>query len=209
MAVRSSFTAGEVLTAADLTDTFAGKADYPTGGSDGQVISKSGTTTAWVNAGLSLVAKEPFTLSSGVQVNGCFTTSSENYLVMVEFGASNTTSLVARLVASTVPSSGTVYRYQRLYGNASTAGAAYTAADTAFLLNGGLSSTAVNSAHLFVFRPAFATNTVVNIGPSFGSNQIVDLIAGYHDSALAYDGLFIGPIAGTISGTISIYALKD
>lgn len=50
MAVRTSWTAGDVLTAADLTDTFAAKIAYPSGGSDGNVLVKSGTAAAWGTA---------------------------------------------------------------------------------------------------------------------------------------------------------------
>jgi hypothetical protein len=51
MAIRNDFAPGEVLAAADLNDTFGSKADYPSGGSDGQALLKSGTTTAWGAAG--------------------------------------------------------------------------------------------------------------------------------------------------------------
>jgi hypothetical protein len=51
MAIRDDFAPGEVLTASDLNDTFGSKADYPSGGSDGQALIKSGTTTAWGAAG--------------------------------------------------------------------------------------------------------------------------------------------------------------
>ena len=54
MAVRDDFAPGEVLAAADLNDTFddlrdglASKADYPSGGSDNNVLVKSGTSAAW------------------------------------------------------------------------------------------------------------------------------------------------------------------
>jgi hypothetical protein len=47
MTIKASWSAGDVLTAADLTDTLAAKAAYPTGGTNGQALVKSGTTTAW------------------------------------------------------------------------------------------------------------------------------------------------------------------
>jgi hypothetical protein len=47
--------AGDILTAADLNAEFGSKADYPTGGSDGQALIKSGTTTAWGAAGGKLI----------------------------------------------------------------------------------------------------------------------------------------------------------
>jgi hypothetical protein len=55
MAVRNDFLPGEILASQDLNDTFGAKADYPSGGSDGQALIKSGTTTAWGSAGGKIV----------------------------------------------------------------------------------------------------------------------------------------------------------
>jgi hypothetical protein len=51
MAVRNDFTAGEVLAAADLNDTFGAKVDYPSGGSNGDALIKDGTAALWGTAG--------------------------------------------------------------------------------------------------------------------------------------------------------------
>ena len=45
------WSAGNVLTATDLNSALAAKAAYPSGGTNGNALIKSGTTTAWGNAG--------------------------------------------------------------------------------------------------------------------------------------------------------------
>ena len=51
MAVRDDFSAGEVLAAADLNDTFAAKLDYPSGGANGDALIKDGASAVWGSAG--------------------------------------------------------------------------------------------------------------------------------------------------------------
>jgi hypothetical protein len=70
MAIRNDFTAGEVLAAADLNDTFGSKVNYPSGGADGNALIKSGTSAAWGSAGGQTLISTTSLTGSSVLVSG-------------------------------------------------------------------------------------------------------------------------------------------
>jgi len=111
MAIRDDFTAGEVLAAADLNDTFASKIVYPSGGADGNALIKSGTSAAWGTAGgLALVTSEDFTAVSSISINGAFTSSFDNYRVIGSLTTNSSgANLLARLRASGTDNTSSVY----------------------------------------------------------------------------------------------------
>lgn len=113
MAVKSSWSAGDVLTAADLTDTFAAKANYPAGGSNGQALTKSGTSTAWAtisphgNSGEATVATSQTTTSTSytdlaTAGPAVTVTTGTKALVTITCSMNNSTSNEAQVVSFAV-----------------------------------------------------------------------------------------------------------
>ena len=99
----------------------------PSGGADGNVLTKSGTAPAWTSAGavggLVLLQAETLTAVSSISLNNVFSAAYENYKIVfsVTTGASGTSSL--RLRASAADETGSNYNQQRFsaVGNTTTA----------------------------------------------------------------------------------------
>jgi hypothetical protein len=186
MAVRNDFAAGEVLAAADLNDTFASKADYPSGGSNGDLLTKSGTTTAWAApsvAGLTLITAESFSAVSSVSVNGCFSAG----------GADATTNYVGLNTFST-NTAGPV----RSYGTGQSSfnlGAIEAPGSTKTTVCNPFASAATNTLSLGYG----GTSTAAESG----------FYGGHHTPATSYSGFTIFPSSSTITGTVRVYGYKD
>lgn len=228
MAIRTSFTAGEVLTAADLTDTFGAKANLasPTfTGTPAGPTAASGTnttqlaTTAFVQGagGLQLITTQTFSAVSSVSINGCFTSTYENYKVTIAISAASANSVFrARLRASGTDATSSIYEFAVAStngGNATVAGWSNSTA-TGFDVISLLTSYVPDAVNLEMFRPqiasSFTTMTVLGAGGLSGVSGTAGFFgAGKYQSNTSFDGLTIYPSSGTISGTIRVYGLKN
>ena len=109
MAIRDDFTAGEVLAAADLNDTFASKPPFaygtatPTTTVEGFIWYDENSTPPepkfWDGAafqavsapgGLVHIATETFSAVSSVSLNGCFSATYDNYRILITETAAST-----------------------------------------------------------------------------------------------------------------------
>lgn len=161
------------------------------------------------------VAGSGVTLSGGVvsfsaattaSVNGCFTTTYEQYLVQCIVNISATTSVNFRLrLAGT--DSVTGYRY-----------ATGVVTTSAIQFNAGSNAASTGIVADLVASQRAMTNTVIN-GPALAAqtNAQLDYTAlnyrGYgfvtHDVATAYDGFSLIAPSGNITGTLRIYGLRN
>jgi hypothetical protein len=211
MAVRNDFTAGEVLAAADLNDTFASKLDYPTGGNDGDALLKDGASAVWGAAGGSvLVASETITAQSDISINGCFTSAFRNYQIVYDIVASTTTNPQLRLRASGSDATAAEYDFQFLGGLGSSAAAGSLTAQTMWS-TGPAGARLYSSAVITVSRPQLATNTFYqtlgNQSNADGASSGIGVLGGSHRAATAYDGFTL--IFSTATGTVRVYGLRD
>ena len=212
MAIRNDFTAGEVLAAADLNDTFGSKANYPSGGSNGDLLTKSGTTTAWAAPtpqGLTLITAESFSAVSAVNINGCFTSTHENYRIVIRCVlASGNADLGLRMRAAGADDTSANYATQFLRGDGSTASATRTTTQTSMVV--AVANTAVTTASFDLFSPNVSTPTV---GMAMSMWQIATPLIEprgiTHNVATAYDGFSIIPASSTVTGTIRIYGYRN
>ena len=237
MAVRNDFTAGEVLAAADLNDTFASKLattvttkgdliSYGTAparlavGTNGHVLTAdSGETLGikWAAApapGLELITTQTFTTFSSVNVNGCFTSTYEDYKVFIKItNGSADTFLRFRMRVSGSDDSTSNYGggITGLSGTNGTRSIYSNGTDAGYL--GEIDTTSIRTTHSIEFtQPQLAAQTNVMI-ISNGMDR-TGTAAGYaggfiHNVATAFDGFTIYPDSGTISGKIKIYGYKD
>ena len=229
MAVRSSFTAGEVLTAADLTDTFASKqadvmttkgdlAAYGTAvarlgvGTNGQVLTAdSGETLGvkWADAsgGLTLITTESFSAVGSLSVNGCFTSTYDNYLLIARLTSTIAAGLRFRLRASGTDASGSNYNNRGVFVSGSgTVSGNYTTNTEGFI---GGAHTSENAIYSQLISPNIARVTSVI---SDSGNEIAnERLFIHHTLSTAYDGFTIYPSNGsaTITGNLAIYGYKD
>lgn len=194
MAVRNDFTAGEVLAAADLNDTFASKLD----------------TTAYTAPGLVLITDEAFTAVSAISINGCFSATYENYFI--NYTSEHTTSVADLNVRFRVSGSdNTTSNYNYVRQRISSAGSGFDTRSEARSTNLGVvaSSVSPNHGHMYVMKPfaAEATGVIVaQVSPNVANSE-----RGVFSfsSTTSFDGFTLYPASGAITGTIRVYGYKD
>jgi len=151
-----------------------------------------------------------FSASSTISVNGCFTSSFDNYLIMSYFDSSVVdASLNIRLRASGTDNSGTSYAYQSLnLNNTSISGSRTTT--TSFYI-GNVTSSGPSNARINFLRPALAQHTgYISEGmqPYLG-NAWSYYNMGNHQVTTAYDGFTIFPSTGTVTGNLRVYGHRN
>jgi hypothetical protein len=177
----TTYTAGEVLTAASLNDNFTFAAANPPGG-----LTLISTTTIG-------------TTVSSVTVSGAFSSTYDNYRVIISgtgvASTSNGLSLTFGATASGYSRAGI-----SISTNSTTVIGVAQESQTS-IPSVGLGSTTNLSLCMDVFNPFIATRTVVN---SFGMRSIpsgaLNLIAGYLDNTTSYTAFTLTTTTGTITG---------
>jgi len=228
MAIRSDFSAGEVLSAADLNDTFASKVPYAYGTAtpsttvDGFVWYDENETPPapkfWDGAafqavstpgGLVHIATESFSAVSSVSLNGVFTSAYADYLLIGTVLGSTNNGLLQRLRASgTDNSTASSYISTSIWANSTTPSA------TSFASNyfGGvdvLSSTIQMSFRQTLINPAGSVNTHWLFDQG-GRGSRTGLTTGYHNQNASYDGITFYTSDGTnMTGTIRVYGYQN
>jgi hypothetical protein len=161
-------------------------------GSGSGSVSTSGTVT--------------FSGSSSVSLNGCFSSTYDNYLIMYDFTASGNISISARMRLAGVDASTASYSRQGLIGDTTSASATQTLNATSSTLAFG--GTARNNFKFELFAPALAQRTT---GIVYNAEQAPALRINtfYHDVATAYDGVTFITSANNMTGTVRVYGLKN
>jgi len=243
------YTAGEVLTAADLNITNSGipvfastvERDAAFGGTGEKTLAEgqfayleTGNVTqyydgaAWqavgVTPGLVPVVPTSVAVGSGtasvgatglitfttvgtsLSVNGCFSATYLNYLVVHNSSNSADSTLTAKLRASGSDTS-TQYYYN--------VGSYYSNAATIDYLQGNNQTTCVladsgaaeRGMTMNIFNPFAAKITLINsqLGQMVSTRQQPNFAYGTQNSTTSFDGFTLFPSSGTMTGTMSIY----
>jgi hypothetical protein len=186
-------------------------------GTNGQVLTAdSGQTLGvkWADAagGLTLITSESFSAVSSVSVNGCFTSTYDNYQVIVTAVGSSATVVAFnyRVRASSTDLTANEYIYAGTnVTNAAGPNRDYLAATSSGLF--GVIANYQSLASITMAYPQDAKNTVMHSqysGAGTSSAQY-GVFQGLVTNTNAYDGITIYPASGTISGELRIYGLKD
>lgn len=191
----------------ELSTTLASKVDYPSGGSDGDALIKSGSSAAWGAAG-GLILLEHFALSgSSVSVDNVFSTTYRAYRVIVYVTASSgNASMNVRVRASGSDLTTSTYVNQTLDASTTTVTAA---GPTQANLYAGTGTTATEKfAILDVLDIAHTRRTILT--GLVGSASQVTALRTLVNNTTAYDGLTVFPSSGTITaGFGSIYGYLE
>jgi hypothetical protein len=185
----TTYTAGEVLTAASLNANFTFAASNPLGG-------------------LTLVkAQTTFTAATSATADDVFTSTYADYLVLVSFTTSSSNTLAFKLRAGG-SSTSTDYTVQRITIDSASVTAARGTAQTSIsteTTNGNFPSFAM----LHVCNPQVATRTVMKFSGTFfnssNTNAVGLEIYANQNSATQFDGIELLTATGTITGTYQIY----
>jgi len=222
MAIRNDFSAGEVLAAADLNDTFESKIPYAYGTAtpsttvDGFVWYDENETPPapkfWDGAAFQLVsppsglvhiATESFSAVSSVSLNGVFTSAYENYKIVMSHIGSTSINLSARLRASGTDASGAT-DYRNIYSDGSNATSTNTSSVT---IMSRFSSVGKQALEGLIVAPFLAQQTAF-IGQS-GGDFGFRIYSASHLLTNSYDGFTLITDTGNMTGTIRVYGYAN
>ena len=166
------------------------------------------TSVAGSGVSVSASGKVTFTAATSVSVNGCFTSTYDNYLVVTRHSSDTVfTYLRGRLRLAGTDAS-TNYTVQYLWADStSVTGGRSTPGYGPF----GVTSDEQRSGdHVYIYGPALAQPTAWRDVNACGetSAMIYD-VACTHSTATAYDGFTIYPASGNITGALTVYGLAN
>ena len=180
----------------------------PSGGADGNVLTKSGTTTAWAApAGLVWIATESFSAVTTLSVNNVFTSSYLNYRLVINAVANNV-DLVLRLRASGTDNTSSDYRRGRYFvglNNSVSAGSSNNDTQTNITLANLINNDNVCSVD--IYNPHSAVNTLTT---SFAAGSLTQVIGGSLLNSTSYDGFTLfNSGAINMTGVVRIYGYRN
>ena len=205
MAIKTSWTAGQVLAAADLTDTFAAKSPSASPTFTG-TVTLTGATIVGLAQGLTPIGTATSISAAGsVILNSVLTSTYDNYLIVVDYTSSNASHYLTLKLRAAGTDASTNYKHQRLYGSTSAA-AAQNLTATSFECAWG--DNVRNVVTLGLYGPALARATVLESRTAGFSGAMLNLFGGVHTTATAYYGFDLAINSGTITGTLWLYGLS-
>jgi len=202
---------GDILTAtADNTPArlAVGTNNYVLTADSAQATGLKWAAAASGGGGLVFIASASPSAASSVSIDGCFSSTYQNYLIVYNLVIGALASLQGRMRVASVDASGTDYSYQQLIADSTTVSASrLVAATSAFL---GTGDTAGGYGTINVFRPAEAVATRMKAAFDDGGATVRMLaFDSFHNVATAYDGLTIYPSTSTMTGLIRIYGYAN
>jgi hypothetical protein len=229
---RKVFTAGEVLAAADVNEFLADQAimtfaDSTARGSaipspiEGMVtyledtnFYESYTGAAWqtlanqAGSGLVFLKKETFSGVASQSVNDVFSSTYQNYKIIISAIGSGNQDLRFRLRVGGSDATGNDYTYMLTLASGS---AITTGTNTETSIRPlDLRATFRSQITMDVFHPFLATKTLFN---SFGVRTVSALqhflIPAEHGLSTSYTGFTFFPSSGTMTGEVQVYGYKE
>ena len=212
----TTYTAGEVLTAASLNANFTFAAANPPAAASGlvpmvpsSVAVGSGTGTASANGQVT------FTTASSVSLNGVFTSSYRNYRILFNTtAASGTGTITIRLRAAGSDITAASYLAQTLQGdgnNAPTNGIVATQTSWPYMSLGS-NADSVNGFVWDLFNPqatAYTTGVAINGNVDSASASRIILRNYVYQVTTSADGLSFIMGANNFTGTVTVYGYNQ
>jgi hypothetical protein len=191
---------------------------------EGQVIFQKDTDqllvwngTAWVipnqttqnPEGLELVATTTFTTTTTPFVNGCFSSSYQNYRIMINIAGSGSSNLRMRIRSGTsTPETNTVYSRWGFSVAAGVLTNESSGSQTSLFL-GGYYAGEQTPYSMDMFNPNEAKQTLI-LPYSWNSNSgTTAFMTGRVDNNNVYTGLEITGDSGTLTGSLRIYGYRN
>jgi len=167
----------------------------------------SGTGTA--NA----AGQVTFTGASSIALNGVFSSTYDNYRLLMSISSSSTNlSVNLRFRVGGTSASGSNYSSNGSNSASTTLSNVNLNATSLFLFDVYSTIAQFSETSCDILVPALTQYTRFNF-QSYGENSsgqnVARSISGVHDVATAYDGIEIFTSTGNITGTISVYGYKD
>lgn len=179
----------------------------------GEVLTASDTNTYLNNGGLVYVTSKTWTsTSSAQQIDFCFTSTYDNYRVLFTGtgdGASPT-NINCKLVDGTTPAS-TNYYFMVQYQNTANVPYSYWSGVTTNWQVGWIGNTGVTNEFTFDILGPQLTTATTGHSTGFGAGTSQFTAGTYfcmNTNLTAYEGLWLQPVSGTWSGTITVYGYR-
>ena len=173
------------------------------------VATTGGSATISSSGGIS------FTSASAVNLNGCFTSSYENYRIVMNLHGTSFADVQVRLRGAGTDLSGSVYyntyQYARSDNNLSGGGNA-NSSSWQYIMRSSNSSSLKGMSSFDVISPqTLDTTKLVGQFVYWESSSIVTHMAfsGMANNNLSYDGFTLTPTSGNITGNIKIYGYRN
>lgn len=168
------------------------------------------SSVAGSGVSVSASGKVTFTAATSVSVNGCFSSTYDNYLIVMGYDTSSTLNMRMRLRASgTDNSTASSYVYQYVYASGVTVSSARTTSSRWSPINGY--ATQRSGSHLYLYGPALSQPTALrSVNVQDSSSAYLEDHACTHNQSTAYDGFtFFSETAATATGSLTIYGLSQ
>ena len=195
MATPPDFSAGAVLTAAQMNQVAAWRT-IPTVSGTGAAVSSSGLVT--ITAGT----------TTGCYINNCFTDDYRTYRVIISQAKGSTTSYIYLRLSVGGSANSTASSYSRASTLATTTAINASGETNNLFYIGPTTTTNGLNCTIDVFNPKIAVQTGYNIASSHANGDTV-VGGGRHNQATAYDGLFLASNAGTFDCFVEIYGFNS
>lgn len=161
--------------------------------------------------GLNLINTTTFTTSSGVIVDGCFSSTYDNYLLMVEPSAASATNTGLQIIFRTGGADTTTnYASQRILQASTT----FTGTALSLGFIGAIDSGNADyvTATVQIKSPFLSRRTKWSSHGTYVSSAGQDhqlLVSGYQNSTTSFTGIKVLAEVGTMSGTLRIYGYQN
>jgi hypothetical protein len=196
----------------DLGDLLASKLAYPSGGSDGDLLAKDGTAAEWIavpEAGLTLITSESFSAVSSVSINNCFTSTYDNYKIVISGVHSAASGAIKfRYRSSGSDDAGNNYFWQLVGGNNTTA----VAARQSSVSSGEIGYLAQRDIIEVILTSPSAVQLKIMVSQT-SLNETLGLqilhYANAYSQTTSRDGFSIFPNTGTITGNVRVYGFRN
>jgi hypothetical protein len=195
---------------AALDTTVGGKVTKPGGGSDGDVLTKSGSSVIWSaggggggGGGLAFIGSEVFTTQSAVHLDGLFSSAYDDYMVIARLTGSTAQNIDIRMRNSGTDDTSANYSRESVYFDNTTTGAFRESTQTVF-------RSGYNDAGFLLRMDVYGP--YLSLPTWFDAHAIRHITtpvsmrnAGSHNVSSSFDSMSVIPDSGTISGTITVF----
>lgn len=162
------------------------------------------------------IIKTDFTAASSVSIDNCFSETYRHYLILRNFSGSIADQAIRfRLRSSGSDATAFDYRIQVLIGNSTSVTAVRSLpGDSLSSWSNALGHTETTSCGFVKLNVSYPFQSEITSANSIFSLDADGSISGYnsvfsHDLTTSYDGFTAFPASGTITGSITVYGLRE
>lgn len=160
--------------------------------------------------GMWKVATVTFSGSSGVELQNCFSSDYRNYLVqVVYFGSTGSNTQTQYMTGTNTRDQVATYNRFGFYWAAGVNNFNQTANTSDFVINHSATSTDTSTANIFIYSPNLSTRTMSTSNGYSGDSGLTTFLSFNKATTSNYTGLYLFPTGGTITGTITVYGMRN